>query len=197
MALGKTVDIKAYIKSLAYEKSEVYNKTEIDGKEQTLTSSITTLRSDLTTLIGQKANATHTHTKSEITDFDHDHDSDYAALAHTHTGADVLITSEKNLTTKLSEIDTAITGLQTADWDIRIVSELPSTGVSGALYFLGDSDTGSNQYDEYIYDASNERFEKLGSRKIDLSNYVTDVNMELSAAGILSIDISKGSNTPL
>lgn len=213
--MAKTINIKSFIESIAYLKSEIdtllagkanvdhthddkyYTEDEIDAKVSTINGTITDSVSALETSIATKANAdhnhnstyapiTHNHTKSEITDF-----------AHTHTGADVLLAQDKTLTTKISEIDSAISNLQTADWDIEIVTELPNEGVSGKLYFLHDSNeaaSGTNNFDEYIYDAVNERFEKLGQRKINLSNYVTDVDIELSENGIITISTTKGSN---
>lgn len=213
--MAKTINIKSFIESIAYLKSEIdtllagkanadhthddkyYTEDEIDAKVSTINGTITDSVSALETSIATKANAdhnhdstyapaTHNHTKSEITDF-----------AHTHTGADVLLAQDKTLTTKITEIDSAISNLQTADWDIEIVTELPNEGVAGKLYFLHDSNeavSGANSFDEYVYDAVNERFEKLGQRKINLSNYVTDVDIELSENGIITISTTKGSN---
>lgn len=213
--MAKTINIKSFIESIVYLKSEIdtllagkananhthddkyYTEDEIDAKVSTINGTITDSVSTLETSIATKANAdhnhnstyaplAHNHTKSEITDF-----------AHTHTGADVLLAQDKTLTTKISEIDTAISNLQTADWDIEIVTELPNEGVSGKLYFLHDSNeaaSGTNNFDEYVYDAVNERFEKLGQRKVNLSNYVTDVDIELSENGIITISTTKGSN---
>lgn len=214
--MAKSINIKAFIESIAYLKSEIdsmlagkanaehshddkyYTEDEIDTKVSTINGTITDSVSDLEASIATKANAdhnhdstyaalAHNHTKSEITDF-----------AHTHTGADVLLAQEKTLTTKIGEIDSAISALQTADWDIEIVSELPNEGVAGKLYFLHDvNETASgdgNSFDEYIYDAINERFEKLGQRKINLSNYVTDVDIELSESGIITVSTTKGTN---
>ena len=180
MAAGKSINIKDFILGL------VYSKTEIDTK---LADKVDT--DDMTTALAAKADASSTTTalagKSDV--------------GHTHTGSDVLLGTEQNqktLSTKLGEIDSAIGALQTADWDIEIVTQLPNEGVAGKLYFLHDIEEAANgdgnSFDEYIYDATNERFERLGQRKINLSNYVTDVNMELSDSGVLTVSLTKGTN---
>lgn len=214
--MAKSINIKAFIESIVYLKSEIdsllagkanaehshddkyYTESEIDTKVSTINGTITDSVSDLEASIATKADAdhnhdstyaalAHNHTKSEITDF-----------AHTHTGADVLLAQEKTLTTKIGEIDSAISALQTADWDIEIVTSLPNEGVAGKLYFLHDPEEAvsgdGNAFDEYIYDATNERFEKLGQRKINLSNYVTDVDIELSESGIITVSTTKGTS---
>lgn len=214
--MAKSIDIKSFIESIAYLKGEIdsmllgksntghthddryYTEAEIDSQVSTINGTITDEVTALESSIATKADA------------DHDHDEDYAALshshtksqitdfAHTHTGSDVLLQQDKTLTTKLGEIDTAISNLQSADWDIEIVTSLPNEGAAGKLYFLHDANEAAsgngNSFDEYIWDATNERFEKLGQRKINLTNYVTDVNVELSDAGILTISLTKDAN---
>ena len=55
-------------------------------------------------------------------------------------------------------------------------------------------DSGANSFDEYIFTGGeNGKFEKIGQRSIDLSNYVTDVNMSF-AEGILTLSLTKGTN---
>ena len=214
--MAKSINIKTFIESIVYLKSEIdsmlagkanaehshddryYTEDEVDTRISTINGTITDSVSDLEASIATKADAdhnhdstyaalTHNHTKSEITDF-----------AHTHTGTDVLLAQDKTLTTKIGEIDSAISALQTADWDIEIVTSLPNEGVAGKLYFLHDPEEAAsgngNAFDEYIYDPTNERFEKLGQRKINLSNYVTDVDIELSENGIITVSTTKGTS---
>lgn len=141
---------------------------------------------------GTYAPASHTHGKADITDF-----------AHGHSTGDILLSDNTtSLTSKLSSIDSAISSLQSADWDIEIVTSLPQSGTAGRLYFLHDANEAvsgdGNAFDEYVWDATNSRFEKLGQRKINLTNYVTDVDIELSSSGILTVSLTKDSNaTPL
>lgn len=218
--MAKSIDLKSFIEGIVYLKAEIdtllngksdtdhthddryYTETEIDSKVSTINGTISDEVSALEASIATKS------------DSDHDHDSDYAPLshnhtksqitdfAHTHSGADTIFNagteSEQTLTTRLGTIESNISALQTADWDIEIVTALPNEGVAGKLYFLHDqNETASgngNAFDEYIYDATNERFERLGQRKINLSNYLTDVDIELSQAGVLTISTTKGSN---
>ena len=218
--MAKSIDIKSYIESICYLKAEVdealalksdvghthddryYTETEVDtivsGINGTITDEVATLNASIATKADGDHNhdstyapLSHTHTKSQITDF-----------AHTHGGADVIFGSGNDattLTTRLGNIESDISALQSADWDIEIVTSLPNEGVAGKLYFLHDQDEeasgNGNAFDEYIYDATNERFERLGQRKINLSNYLTDVNVELSSAGILTISTTGGSGT--
>ena len=214
--MAKSINIKAFVEGIAYLKSEIdtmlagkanaehshddkyYTEDEIDGKISTINGTITDSVSDLEASIATKADGDHTHDGTYAPATHRHNKSDIDGFAHTHTGAEVLLAQDKTLTTKIGEIDSAISALQTADWDIEIVTSLPNEGVAGKLYFLHDAEEAAsgngNAFDEYIYDATNERFEKLGQRKINLSNYLTDVDIELSEAGILTISTTKGSS---
>lgn len=215
--MAKTIDIGSYITSICYTKTEIdtalagkaalvhshddlyYTEDEIDSKVSTINGTISDLETSLTTSIGTKADASHnhdttyaalshTHTKSQITDFDHGH----AATAITY-GQDSTVDSA------LSALNTAVGNLQTANWDIEIVTTLPNAGEAkvGKLYFVHDAnadDTAANAFDEYIFTGGqNGKFEKIGQRKIDLSNYVTDVDMSFSD-GQLTISLTKGTS---
>ena len=64
----------------------------------------------------------------------------------------------------------------------------------GKLYFVHDANddgTATNAFDEYIYTGT--KFEKIGQRSIDLSNYVTDVNLTF-ADGVIGVSLVKGTN---
>ena len=65
------------------------------------------------------------------------------------------------------EIASAVSGVTQIDYSV--VESLPSTGKKGIIYLVANSGTGTNIYDEYIY--INSKFEKLGSREMDLSAY--------------------------
>lgn len=77
------------------------------------------------------------------------------------------------------EIASAVSGV--AQIDYSVVESLPSTGKKGIIYLVANSGTGTNIYDEYIY--INSKFEKLGSRELDLSSYAkkTDIPTKVSA----------------
>lgn len=58
--------------------------------------------------------------------------------------------------------------------DFKIVDSLPTTGVKGTIYLLGNGGSNKNIYDEYIYVGSS--WEKIGTTDIDLSNYYSSEN---------------------
>ena len=77
------------------------------------------------------------------------------------------------------EIASAVSGVTQIDYSV--VESLPSTGKKGIIYLVANSDSGNNIYDEYIY--INSKFEKLGSREMDLSSYAkkTDIPTKVSS----------------
>ena len=77
------------------------------------------------------------------------------------------------------EIASAVSGVTQIDYSV--VEALPSTGKKGVIYLVANSGSGNNIYDEYIY--INSKFEKLGSREMDLSSYAkkTDIPTKVSA----------------
>lgn len=77
------------------------------------------------------------------------------------------------------EIASAVSGVTQIDYSV--VETLPSTGIKGIIYLVANSDSGNNIYDEYIY--INSKFEKLGSREMDLSSYAkkTDIPTKVSS----------------
>jgi hypothetical protein len=77
------------------------------------------------------------------------------------------------------EIASAVSGVTQIDYSV--VESLPSTGKKGIIYLVANSGTGTNIYDEYIY--INSKFEKLGSREMDLSAYAkkTDIPTKVSS----------------
>ena len=70
-------------------------------------------------------------------------------------------------------INNAISGITGIDF--QVVESLPGTGVKGVIYLVSNSGTGSNIYDEYIWVTN--RFEKIGTTEIDLSNYYNTTNL--------------------
>lgn len=65
------------------------------------------------------------------------------------------------------EIAQAVSGIK--GFDAQVVSELPQTGAKGILYLVSNSGSGQNVYDEYLW--ITDKYEKLGTREIDLSAY--------------------------
>lgn len=207
------INIKEKVLNWVYSKTEIDDKiqdigkaldakdsiTSVNEKINGVNSTITTTKAELQADINTKATQTDLNNKVSKINSDLDGKSD---VGHDHTYLTIHnSTNTETLADKLSSIDSAIGSLQSADWDIAIVTELPNAdeAVAGRLYFLHDeNETASgngNAFDEYIYDATNERFERLGQRRINLSNYVTDINMEISDAGVLTVSLEKGTST--
>jgi hypothetical protein len=68
-------------------------------------------------------------------------------------------------------VDDAVGALATIT--ITVVQTLPATGQSNVVYLVPKSTAQtSNVYDEYIWVASTNKFEKVGDTEIDLSNYL-------------------------
>lgn len=70
-------------------------------------------------------------------------------------------------------IDAAIGGI--TEFDIQVVTQLPATGVKGTFYFVPNGGTGTDTYDEYVY--ANNKWEKIGNTKVDLSGYVKKTDL--------------------
>lgn len=74
-------------------------------------------------------------------------------------------------------IDAALAGISGVSFSF--VSELPSSGSAGIFYFVPQSGGGTtgDVYDEYIWDATNSTFEKIGSTAVDMTGYVQTSQM--------------------
>ena len=70
-------------------------------------------------------------------------------------------------------VDDIVASLTGVSFTAEVVTELPATGESGVFYFVGDE---GGPYDEYIWIATEERFELIGHTDIDLSGYLLKVN---------------------
>lgn len=75
-----------------------------------------------------------------------------------------------------SAIKSALTGI--TGIDIQVVQQLPTTGANGVIYLIlhAHTDSGDN-YDEYIWVASQSKFEKIGNTDVDLSQYVKNTDI--------------------
>lgn len=81
--------------------------------------------------------------------------------------------SEQEVQDKVQEITENInSGSTTPKFSIKVVTELPTTNISSTtIYLLKTGEEDSNLYSEYIY--VNNKWELLGTQKMDLSNYYT------------------------
>lgn len=82
-------------------------------------------------------------------------------------------TSKQEVQDKIQEItEQTSSGSTTPKFSIKVVTELPTTNISSTtIYLLKTGEEDSNLYSEYIY--VNNKWELLGTQKMDLSNYYT------------------------
>lgn len=76
---------------------------------------------------------------------------------------------------------------------IVVVPTLPASGQAGCIYYVGPSGSGGDQYEEYLWDATNSTFIKVGEKSLDLSEYVNE--LVSSGTGNYVIGITKSGNT--
>lgn len=59
-----------------------------------------------------------------------------------------------------------------------VVAQLPEVGELGTIYLIANNSGENNDgYDEYIYIASLSKFEKIGSKKLDLTGYLKETDL--------------------
>ena len=87
-------------------------------------------------------------------------------------------------------VDAAIAGV--TQFDYEVVTTLPTTGVKGKIYLVAVTGPQTqNIYDEYIW--IGDKYEKLGTTQLDLSNYVNATTVTGTGNAITSV--SKSGNT--
>lgn len=123
----------------------------------------------LQTEIDKKANASH------------EHDAVYSKLNHTHNLSDLnndagFITKtvsdltnyyKKTETYTKTEINNMVSAIP--KFKIEVTTTLPTSGNDTTIYLVPVGNDTNNIYSEYIY--INNKWEKLGEQKVDLSNY--------------------------
>jgi len=80
-------------------------------------------------------------------------------------------TSENAVQNKVIKkyVDDAVGAVTTIEF--KIVDILPETGESNVIYLVPNGGSAPNAKDEYVWIASESKFEKIGSTTIDLSSY--------------------------
>lgn len=180
------------------------DKIKVNGTEQTITNkavdiTVPTKTSDLTNDSNFAVDANYVHTDNNYTTAEKNKLSGITAGAQvnkiesikvngiaqtiTSKAVDIAVPTNNNQLTNgagyqtASEVQTAInsaisgiTGI-----DFQVVASLPATGIKGVIYLISNSGTGTNIYDEYIWVTN--RFEKIGTTEIDLSNYYNTTNL--------------------
>lgn len=93
---------------------------------------------------------------------------------------DATVSSLANYYTKTdtftkTEVRELIGSIKTIQFEV--VEALPSSGESNVIYLVSNGGADPNAYDEYAWIVSNNKFEKIGSTSIDLSNYWTKTDL--------------------
>ena len=90
-----------------------------------------------------------------------------------------------------SAVSTAVGDL--AGVEFSIVNALPATGDASTIYLVSASDgSGNDVYDEYVWLTTNATFEKIGSTRVDLSNYYNKEEVDTLVAGAVTFTDSDG-----
>ena len=95
-----------------------------------------------------------------------------------------------NYATK-SYVEQVVAGIETGALKRSIVSSLPSTGIDeNTIYMVANSGSGNDVYDEYLY--VNNRWEKIGSSAVDLTDYATKNYVDNAVSSIEISDVIAG-----
>lgn len=180
------------------------DKIKVNGTEQTITNKavdikVPTKTSDLTNNSNFAVDANYVHTDNNYTTDEKNKLSGIAEGAQvnkiesikvngvaqtiTNKAVNIAVPTNNNQLTNgagyqtssevQAAINNAISGITGIDF--QVVESLPGTGVKGVIYLVSNSGTGTNIYDEYIWITN--KFEKIGTTEIDLSNYYNTTNL--------------------
>lgn len=97
-----------------------------------------------------------------------------------------------NYATK-SYVEQIVAGIETGALKRRVVSVLPSpaSGIDeNTIYMVANSGSGDDVYDEYLY--VNNKWEKIGSSAVDLTDYATKNYVDNAVGGIEISDVIAG-----
>ena len=90
----------------------------------------------------------------------------------------------KSETYTRSEIENLIGAIQQFHYETAVSTSSVSNPVNNVLYLIGPTGTGSDRYEEYVYDPSKQDpWIKIGDTSIDLSNYVTLTSLNTILSG--------------
>ena len=65
------------------------------------------------------------------------------------------------------------------DLQFSFVEQLPASGVVGTFYFIPATNevTGVDEFEEYVWNAADSQFERVGAATLDLTNYFNTTNL--------------------
>lgn len=85
------------------------------------------------------------------------------------------ITDAPTKTEMSSAIASAVAGITGISFSV--VQSLPTTGKEGVIYLVAHAHGTGDSYDEYIWIASQKKFEKLGNTDVNLTGYVKTTDL--------------------
>lgn len=187
LALGETATTayRGDRGKVAYDHSQVSGNSTIHHTHanKELLDSYTQTEADLANAVAK----VHEHgnkdvldgiTSDKVTSWDGKEDAfDVLPTTKGGTGSNTAAGARTNLSVySKSEIDSLMSDR------VEIVTELPATGKSGIIYYVGPTGSGADKYDEYIWTGS--AFLKVGEHSLDLSNYVTNAINALDVSSV-------------
>lgn len=215
--ISNVTDLQSALDSKAastHDHNDIYyTESEIDD--------LLDLKADVSALSG-KADSNHTHTISNVTNLQSSlnakaNSSDLGAVATSNSYNDLsnkpdltVYALSSTVTTALgnkadsstvSAIDTRVTALENSEFSIVIkesFSQLPSTGKAHTLYYVRNTGSSPNAYDEYTWTGT--AYELMGTTAIDLTDYARIdklddyVGMEISSNGDISLTFTTPSS---
>lgn len=100
--------------------------------------------------------------------------------------------AHKAIAAKFADIESSISLIP--KFSVLVVSELPEDNIStSTIYLVTSGDETNNLYDEYIYITNGEEssWEKLGTQKLDLTNYYTEDEVDELLLGYVKVEEGK------
>jgi len=101
--------------------------------------------------------------------------------------------SAKTAIQSMLGIDSAIADAisDITSFEFQVVTELPATGTKGVIYLVAHTHGTNDVFDEYIW--ITDKYERLGTLDIDLSNYVTFDDIATgNKAGVVKVVSTNG-----
>ena len=100
-----------------------------------------------------------------------------------------------NYATK-SYVEQVVAGIETGALKRSIVSTLPTTEIDeNTIYMVANSGSGNDVYDEYLY--VNNKWEKIGSSAVDLTDYATKNYVDTAVGNIPAYTLPTASTSTL